>query len=134
MNNITLVGRLTKDIELKTTKSNITYTQISIAIQREFKDETGERPTDFFDMTIWKQQAEYLSNYANKGDVIGITGRIQKRTYEQNGSTQYITEIIPNQVSIVARKDKPEPKQEVKPQPKPEPETKRLANDSELPF
>ncbi|AZA18275.1 MAG: single-stranded DNA-binding protein [Streptococcus thermophilus] len=95
INNTVLVGRLTKDPELKYTTSNIAVATFSLAVNRNFKDANGERETDFINCVIWRQQAENLANWAKKGALIGITGRIQTRSYEnQQGQRVYVTEVV----------------------------------------
>lgn len=95
INSTVLVGRLTRDPELKYTTSNIAVATFSLAVNRNFKDANGERETDFINCVIWRQQAENLANWAKKGALIGITGRIQTRSYEnQQGQRVYITEVV----------------------------------------
>ena len=95
INNVVLVGRLTRDPELKYTGNNIAVASFSLAVNRNFKDANGERETDFINCVIWRQQAENLANWAKKGALIGITGRIQTRSYEnQQGQRVYVTEIV----------------------------------------
>ncbi|AZF90883.1 single-stranded DNA-binding protein [Streptococcus phage CHPC927] len=95
MNSVCLVGRTTKDPELKYTTSNIAVATFSLAVNRNFKDANGERETDFINCVIWRQQAENLANWAKKGALIGITGRIQTRSYEnQQGQRVYVTEVV----------------------------------------
>ncbi|CDG57939.1 single-stranded DNA-binding protein [Streptococcus thermophilus] len=95
INNTVLVGRLTKDPEFKYTGSNIAVASFSLAVNRNFKDANGERETDFINCVIWRQQAENLANWAKKGALIGITGRIQTRSYEnQQGQRVYVTEVV----------------------------------------
>lgn len=95
INNVVLVGRMTKDAELKFTGNNIAVASFSLAVNRNFKDANGERETDFINCVIWRQQAENLANWAKKGALIGITGRIQTRSYEnQQGQRVYVTEVV----------------------------------------
>lgn len=95
INNVVLVGRTTKDPELRYTSSNVAVATFSLAVNRTFKDANGERETDFINCVIWRQQAEYLANWAKKGVLIGITGRIQTRSYEnQQGQRVYVTEVV----------------------------------------
>ncbi|MEK4984670.1 single-stranded DNA-binding protein [Streptococcus sp. FSL L8-0526] len=95
INNTVLVGRLTKDPEFKYTGSNIAVASFSLAVNRNFKDANGEREADFINCVIWRQQAENLANWAKKGALIGITGRIQTRSYEnQQGQRVYVTEVV----------------------------------------
>lgn len=95
INNVVLVGRTTKDPELRYTPSNVAVATFSLAVNRTFKDANGEREADFINCVIWRQQAENLANWAKKGALIGITGRIQTRSYEnQQGQRVYVTEVV----------------------------------------
>lgn len=95
INSVCLVGRLTRDPELKYTGNNIAVASFSLAVNRNFKDANGEREADFINCVIWRQQAENLANWAKKGALIGITGRIQTRSYEnQQGQRVYVTEVV----------------------------------------
>lgn len=95
MNSVCLVGRLTRDPELKYTGNDIAVATFSLAVNRNFKGGNGERETDFINCVIWRQQAENLANWAKKGALIGITGRIQTRSYEnQQGQRVYVTEVV----------------------------------------
>ena len=95
INNVVLVGRVTRDPELRYTPSNVAVATFSLAVNRSFKGANGEREADFINCVIWRQQAENLANWAKKGALIGITGRIQTRNYEnQQGQRVYVTEVI----------------------------------------
>lgn len=95
INNVTLVGRLTRDPELSYTPQNQAVTTFSLAVNRQFKNANGDREADFINCVIWRQQAENLANWAKKGALIGITGRIQTRNYEnQQGQRVYVTEVV----------------------------------------
>ena len=85
INNVVLVGRMTRDAELRYTPSNVAVATFSLAVNRNFKGANG----------IWRQQAENLANWAKKGALVGITGRIQTRNYEnQQGQRVYVTEVV----------------------------------------
>lgn len=95
MNSICLVGRLTRDVELRYTPSNVAVATFTLAVNRTFKNENGEREADFINCVMWRQQAEYLASWAKKGALIGITGRIQTRSYDnQQGQRVYVTEVV----------------------------------------
>ena len=95
INSTVLVGRLTRDPELKYTGNNVAVASFSLAVNRNFKDANGGREADFINCVIWRQQAENLANWAKKGALIGITGRIQTRSYEnQQGQRVYVTEVV----------------------------------------
>ena len=102
INNVVLVGRMTRDAELRYTPSNQAVATFTLAVNRNFKNQNGEREADFINCVIWRQQAENLSNWAKKGTLVGITGRIQTRHYEnQQGQRVYTTDIICDSVQIL---------------------------------
>lgn len=95
INSVVLVGRMARDAELRYTPSNQAVATFTLAVNRNFKNQNGEREADFINCVIWRQQAENLVNWAKKGTLIGITGRIQTRNYEnQQGQRVYVTEIV----------------------------------------
>lgn len=94
INNTTLVGRLTKNPELKYTGSGIAVANFTLAVERNFTNAQGERETDFINCVAWRQAGEAVNNFAVKGSLVGVTGSIQTRSYENNsGQTVYVTEI-----------------------------------------
>lgn len=105
MNSICLVGRLTKDAELRYTPSNVAVATFILAVNRTFKNENGEREADFINCVMWRQQAENLANWAKKGALIGVTGRIQTRSYDnQQGQRVYVTEVVAEQFQLLESK------------------------------
>ena len=95
INNTVLVGRMVRDAELRYTPQNQAVATFSLAVNRNFKSQNGEREADFINCVIWRQQAENLANWAKKGALIGITGRIRTRNYEnQQGQRVYVTEVV----------------------------------------
>jgi single-strand DNA-binding protein len=95
INNVVLVGRMTKDADLQYTASNIAVATFNLAVNRNFKNNNGEREADFINCVIWRQQAENLANWAKKGALVGIVGRIQTRNYEnQQGQRVYVTDVV----------------------------------------
>ncbi|HEM6539554.1 TPA: single-stranded DNA-binding protein [Streptococcus suis] len=95
INNVVLVGRMTRDAELRYTPSNQAVATFTLAVNRNFKNQNGEREADFINVVIWRQQAENLANWAKKGALIGVTGRIQIRSYDnQQGQRVYVTEVV----------------------------------------
>ncbi len=95
INNTTLVGRLTKNPELRYTGSGIGVVSFSLAVERNYTNAQGERETDFINCVAWRGTAETLANFAVKGSLVGITGNIQTRNYQNNeGRTIYITEVV----------------------------------------
>ena len=111
INNTVLVGRLTKDVELRYTQSNVAVATFTLAVNRTFKNESGEREADFINCVMWRQQAENLANWAKKGALIGITGRIQTRSYDnQQGQRVYVTEVVAENFQLMgSRKEGSQP-------------------------
>ena len=108
MNKVQLVGRITKDPELKYTQSNIAVVSFTIAVNRMFADQSGERQADFIQCVVWRKQAENLAKYVTKGQLIGVDGRIQTRTYESDQCTRYVTEVVCDSVQFLeTRSDQP---------------------------
>lgn len=113
INNVTLVGRLTKDAELKYTQSGSAVATFNLAVNRNFTNQSGEREADFINCVIWRKPAETLANYAKKGSLIGVVGRIQTRNYEnQQGQRVYVTEVICENFQLLeSKKDNRQPQQ-----------------------
>ena len=102
INNVVLVGRMTRDADLRYTPSNQAVATFTLAVNRNFKNQAGEREADFINCVIWRQQAENLANWAKKGTLVGITGRIQTRNYEnQQGQRVYVTEVIAENFQVL---------------------------------
>jgi single-strand DNA-binding protein len=102
INQTTLVGRLTNDVNLRYTPSNVAVATFTLAVNRTFKNENGDREADFINCVMWRQQAENLANWAKKGALIGITGRIQTRSYDnQQGQRVYVTEVVAEQFQLL---------------------------------
>lgn len=107
INNVVLIGRLTRDVELRYTPSNAAVATFNLAVNRNFKNQDGEREADFINCVIWRQQAENLANWAKKGTLIGITGRIQTRSYEnQQGQRVYVTEVVADNFQLLESRNK----------------------------
>lgn len=139
INNITLVGRLTKDVELKYTPANQAVAQFTLAVNRTFKNANGEREADFINCVIWRQAAENFANWVKKGALIGITGRIQTRNYEnQQGQRVYITEVIADNFQMLESRNQQQGQQATQQQAK-QPDqfsggTPMSLTDDDLPF
>lgn len=102
INNVVLVGRMTKDADLQYTANNIAVATFNLAVNRNFKNNNGEREADFINCVIWRQQAENLANWAKKGALVGITGRMQTRNYEnQQGQRVYVTEVVADSFQLL---------------------------------
>lgn len=105
MNNVNLIGRLTKAPELKQTASNTSVLTGTLAVNRTFKNQNGEREADFINIVAWRQTAEIIAQYCGKGSQIGVTGRIQTRNYEnQQGQRVYVTEVVAEHVDLLDSK------------------------------
>lgn len=105
LNNVVLVGRMTRDAELRYTPSNVAVATFTLAVNRIFKNENGDREADFINCVMWRQQAKNLANWAKKGALIGITGCIQTRSYDnQQGQRVYVTEVVAEQFQLLESK------------------------------
>ena len=99
------MGRITQDLELKTTASGIPVTSFSIAVDRNYVKQGEERQTDFINIVCWRKQAEFVCRYFEKGSMIAIEGQLQTRTYQaKDGSNRYVTEVVADSVSFTGEK------------------------------
>lgn len=132
MNKVILIGNLTKDPELQETQSGISYTKMTIAVSRGYTNSDGERETDFFDFTIWRERAENCCKYLQKGSKVAVVGSIENRAYENDeGEKRKITEIKCNEIEFLSsRKSEEEKPQAKKTRPTPTP----IDDDEDLPF
>lgn len=102
LNRVILIGRLTKDPELRYTPAGVAVTQFTIAVDRPFSSNGGEREADFIPVVTWRQLAETCANYLRKGRLTAVEGRIQVRNYENNeGKRVYVTEVIADNVRFL---------------------------------
>lgn len=105
MNSINLIGNLTRDFDLKYSKSGTAYVAGGIAVQRKFKNQSGEYESDFINLKAFGKTAEMLANHFNKGSKIGISGSLQTGSYEnQQGQRVYTSDVMVEQVTFVERK------------------------------
>lgn len=104
INHVVVVGRLTKKPELKFTTNGTIYTQFTVATQRNFKNKSGEYEVDFISCLMWKTAAENFVKFTDKGSLVGIEGRIQTRSYDKDGKTVYITEVLAEGFSLLETK------------------------------
>lgn len=108
INNVVLTGRITRNLELKQTNNNNSSLNITLAVERNFKDQSGQKQTDFISCKAFGKRAETIAQYCQKGDLIGITGSIQTGSYQkQDGSTVYTTDVMVDGLSLF-----PKPKQD----------------------
>lgn len=109
MNSVQLIGRLTKEVDLKFTSSGTAVGNFTLAVNRSFTNQQGEREADFILCQIWRTAAQNLAKYTRKGSQIGITGRIQTRNYEnQQGQRVYVTEVVVDQFDLLDPKESTE--------------------------
>lgn len=102
INSIVLVGRTTKAIELKQNKNGTNYVQFTLAVNRPFKDEQGGQQADFIQCVAWNKTAETIAKYVPKGMMIGVEGRLQVRSYDNEaGVRQYISEVLVNKFTFL---------------------------------
>lgn len=104
MNKAILIGRLTKDPELKTTPSGVSVCTFTLAVNRRFKNSEGGYDADFINCVAWRQTAEFISKYFSKGNMLGICGSIQTRIYEKDNRKIYITEVIADEAYFTGTK------------------------------
>ncbi|HEL2109607.1 TPA: single-stranded DNA-binding protein [Streptococcus suis] len=106
INNVTLIGRLTRDVGLRYTPNNVAVGALTLAVNRNFKNASGDREADFINCVIWNKQAENLANWTKKGYLIAITGRIQTRSYDnQQGQRVYVTEVVAESFQVLEKRD-----------------------------
>lgn len=102
INNVVLVGRLTRPVELTYTSNGTAVGRFSIAVDRRFQNQNGERETDFINCVMWRKAAENFANFTRKGSLVGIEGRIQTRNYENpQGQRVYVTEVVAENFSLL---------------------------------
>lgn len=102
MNRVVLVGRLTKDPELKYTPSGVAVASFTLAVNRSFTNQQGEREADFINCVVWRRPAENVANFLKKGSLAGVDGRIQTRNFEgQDGRRVFMTEVVAESVQFL---------------------------------
>ena len=104
MNRVELIGRLTRDPELRYTGSNIATTRFTLAVNRPFQSQNGEQGTDFINVVVWRKQAENVKKYCTKGSLVAVEGRIQTGSYEKDGRTIYTTDVVADNVQFLETK------------------------------
>ena len=104
MNKVTLIGRLTKDPELRYTSSNIAVASFTLAVDRGYTSPNGERQADFLNIVVWRKPAENVKKFLTKGSQVAVDGSIQTRSYEKDGSKKYITEVVAENFSLLESK------------------------------
>lgn len=105
INNVVLVGRLTKDVDLRYTSNGTAVSSFTVAVNRQFTSQSGEREADFINCVAWRKTAETLANFTKKGSLVGVEGRIQTRSYDnQQGQRVYVTEVVVDRFSMLEPK------------------------------
>lgn len=141
LNHIIIIGRLTRDPEVKTLSSGVAVANFSLAVDRRFKNQQGERETDFIDVVAWRKTAELVGQYCSKGMKVAADGSLQVRTYQaQDGTNRKAYEVVAENVQFLdrggqggrSRQDAPPPPNE--PPPPPSQNSGAGAEDDDLPF
>ena len=102
LNKVVLIGRIVKDLDLRTTQKGTATATFTLAIDRRFKSQSGEKETDFISCVIWDKQAENAAKYVGKGSQVGVVGRIQTRSYEaKDGHKVYVTEVVVEEIEFM---------------------------------
>lgn len=135
MNNCSLIGRLTKDPEVKKTQSGTSVCSFTIAVDRRFKNADGTREADFIPCVGWRQVADIIGQYFHKGSRIGITGSIQTRSYDGQNGKVFITEVLVSEIEFIDKKSETQEQKQI-----PAPQAEAIAPnadeyiDESLPF
>jgi single-strand DNA-binding protein len=109
MNKVFMIGNLSKDVDLRTTQSGKAVASFTIAVNRRFKGQDGEKQTDFFSIVAWGQLGEMCGRYLAKGRKVAVVGELQTRSYEdKQGVKRYVTEIVADEVEFLSPKEKRE--------------------------
>ena len=130
INRVVLVGRLTRDPELRRTQNGTAVASFTLAIDNRFKDENGDKTTSFIPCVVWNQQAENCVRFVHKGSLVGIEGRLNQRTYlNKEGNNVQVIEVMCDSVQYLDTKKQEESSQEV-----PKQTAKNNVDDDSLPF
>lgn len=104
MNRVELIGRITRDPELRYTSSNVATCRFTLAVNRPFQSQNGEQGTDFINIVVWRKQAENVKKYVSKGSLVAVEGRIQTGSYEKDGQRIYTTDVVADSVQFLETK------------------------------
>jgi len=105
LNRIILIGRLTKDVELRYTPNGVAVAKFTLAVDRNYKNQQGEKETDFINTVVWQKQAENCANYLSKGKLAAVDGRLQIRGFDGNdGQRKYVMEVVADTVRFLSPK------------------------------
>ncbi len=106
LNKVSLVGRLTRDVELRYLGNGTPVANFTLAVNRTFKNKSGEREADFINIVVWRKQAENCANYIGKGSLVAVSGRLQSRSYDTaEGQRRYVTEVVADEVHFLDSKN-----------------------------
>lgn len=130
INSVVLMGRLTRDPELRETKSSTPVCSFSVAVDNGYGE---NKKTDFINCVAWKSTAEFISRYFTKGQMIALSGRISTRTWDDNGTTRYATEVSVREVDFCGSKNEGQNNADSSPLPSPD-GFAPMGNDDDLPF
>lgn len=115
MNNVNLIGRLTKEVDLKITPNGNAAARFILAVERHYTNAEGKREADFIPVISWRKLAENVGNYCGKGSLVGVTGKIETRAYDnKDGKKVYVTEVIANEIKFLSQKNNNENRQQNK--------------------
>lgn len=134
INRVVLVGRITKDPDLKYTQSNIPVVSFTLAVNRQYTDQQGERQADFVNCVVWRRQAENLAKFVSKGALLGVEGRIQTRQYESEQGMRYITEVLADSIQFLESRSDGERTEKTSNEDDFYEVDKKLAAEDDLPF
>jgi len=102
MNSVNLIGRLTRDVDMKYTPNGVALSTFTLAVNRPFKNENGEYDADFIRVQVWRKRAENVANYCKKGSKVSVSGRIQTSSFEgQDGKKVYMTEVVADSIGFL---------------------------------
>lgn len=138
INSVVLVGRLTKDIELRKTQSGLSVASFTVACDRRLSQEqrnNNEQSADFINCVAWRGSADFLGKYARKGDTVGVEGKIQTRNYDRDGQRVYVTEVLANSVNLLHSKQTAQSQEQAtyEPQPTQAPKPQQMSDFDYLP-
>lgn len=136
INSVVLVGRLTKDIELRRTQSGLSVAAFTVACDRRLSAEqknSGTQSADFINCVAWRGSADFLGNYAHKGDTVGVEGRLQTRSYDRDGQRVYVVEVLANSVNLLHSTQTRQQEQTYAPKPTQEPKPQQMSDFDCLP-
>ena len=136
MNKVELIGRLTKDPEIKMTANQVAFCNFTLAVDRNFKDSNGQRQADFINCVAWRQTATFIQKYFRKGNRLAVIGSIQTRSYEdKNGQKVFVTEVIADEAEFVeSQSTQASAPASQEPAPAPQEAPTAPAPEGELPF